>query len=98
MRTGSVDVTGPVDRTEYGELFERYRIGAVLSPYRTAMFGFFDTVTADSDVPRIYFDWSGGEFEAAERDCVFDWTTPPDAVVAAFAAMPAGGADDVSLP
>ena len=93
MRTGSVDVTGPVKQTEYGELFERYRIGAVFSPYRTAMFGFFDAVTANANMPRIYFDWSGGEFEAPDRDLVFDCTTSSDAVAAAFAALPAGDAD-----
>jgi hypothetical protein len=65
-------VTGVVDEDEYERVLRQYRISHLLSPYRTRHFGLVDRLSADSGLPKGYFDWSFGVMDREAGDLALD--------------------------
>ncbi len=85
MAIGNVIVTGPADPDDYPVLVEAHNADALFLPYRTSMFGILEDLSANSDLPRAYFDWSAGLMPARAEDFVLDCRLAGDVVYSQLA-------------
>jgi hypothetical protein len=72
MERGSIFVTGAISEDEYSRVLRQYRISKLFSPYRTRHFGLVDRLSANSGLPKGYFDWSFGALDWEPRDLALD--------------------------
>ena len=72
MAPGNAFVTGEIKADEYSRLIVQYGVCALMSPYRTCLFGLMDDVAGNAGLPKAYFDWSFGALPTEDGDLALD--------------------------
>ncbi|MCI4681337.1 glycosyltransferase family 2 protein [Candidatus Rhodoblastus alkanivorans] len=86
MKPGNVFVAGAVERGEYERLLRQYEASALMSPYRTRLFGRTDVLSRAFALPKACFDFSFGKLAREDGDLALD-PRLCDAKAAALAAQ-----------
>lgn len=60
MKNGALFVAGAIDDDEWPRLLRQYRISALASPFRGALFGPIDALSRRFGLPMAFFDYSFG--------------------------------------
>ena len=72
MRAGDVFVSGPVEQDEIERLLRQYDVAALMSPYRTGLFGQIDRMSRAFALPKACFDFSFGKLALEDGDLALD--------------------------
>lgn len=72
MKNGAIFVAGAVKGEEWPRLMRQYRIAALGSPYRGALFGPLDALARRFSLPKFYFDYSFGDAGPDKKDLALD--------------------------